>query len=380
MPTSTAISTPEDLGRLLSALADQALEYAVILMDPDGRIVWWSAGAEQIFDLPSGTAIGQHSRMIFTPEDIESGIADLERRIARHEASAQDDRWHVRADGSRFWSSGALVALRDPDGELIGFGKLLRNRTKLKEQIERMREEARAARESEENQKVGIATLSHELRNVLAAFVHGLKLLRSQGASAARRTELLDMLEHQTSLVHRLTDDLLDISRLASGKLHLRPVDLEMQDSLRRAVANATERAKAKGLRLDLLMPPAPIVLQADPARLQQVFGNLLDNAIKYTPEGGRVWVKLTTEDPEAVVHVQDDGVGIPPDMLEQIFDLFTQVDTEAARHGLGIGLSLVKSLIELHGGSVQARSDGEGKGSEFTVRLPLQAQARREG
>ncbi len=372
MVEDTAISTPADVGRLLSALAEQAREYAVILMDPDGRIVWWNTGAEHIFDTPRSAAIGEHASMIFTPDDIQRGIAELEMRIAAHDATAQDDRWHVRADGSRFWSSGALIALRNGSGELIGFGKLLRNRTKLKEQIERMREEARVARESEESQKVGIATLSHELRNVLGAFVQGLKLLRSQGASLERRSELLDMLERQTSLVHRLTEDLLDISRLATGKMHLKLAEVELQDSLRRVVANVAERAKERRIQIDLLMPPGPIVVRADAARLQQVFGNLLDNAIKYTPEGGRVWVKLTIEDPEAVVHVQDNGIGIPPDMLDQIFDLFTQVDTDVARHGLGIGLALVRDLLELHGGSVQARSDGEGKGSEFTVRLPL--------
>lgn len=362
----------EHVSGLLRALAEQAEVYAIILMDPTGHIMWWSAGAERIFGLAPEEVAGKHSSLIFTPDDVERGIADLEFAMARNDARAVDDRWHVRADGFKFWSSGALVPLRNSNGDLIGFGKVLRDRTQLKEQLEHLREEARVARETEGRQKVGIATLAHELRNALSVFTHGFKMLQAEGTSTARRAELFTLLEKQTSLVHRLTEDLLDIARIETGKLTLELERLDLQDAIEQAVGNVQARADRKRISLTVLMPSSSVAIEADAARLQQVLVNLLDNAIKYTPENGRIWIKMTLEDPEAVVYVEDTGIGIPPDMLTKIFELFTQVQSDSARHGLGIGLSLVKSIVTLHGGSVQARSEGEGKGSEFTVRLPL--------
>jgi PAS domain S-box-containing protein len=364
---------PEDqVTALLRALAEQASAYAFILIDAQGNIAWWNSGAETIFGLTPAQAVGQHSSIIFTPQDRQRGIAQLELAIATRGAIAEDDRWHLRADGSRFWSSGALIALRDKSGQLMGFGKLVRDRTKLKEQVEMLREEGRVAREAEGNQKVGIATLAHEMRNVLAVFTHGTKLLRTQGDNPERRQELLDMMDQQTTVVHRLTEDLLDISRIGIGKLYLELSDVVLQDVIGQVVAGISARAKARNLQIEILAPHAPIQLRADRARLQQVLANLVENAVKYTPAGGRIWVKATIEEPEAVVHVQDTGIGIPSSMLSKIFDLFTQVDSGEASKGLGIGLSLVKHLVSLHGGSVQAFSTGEGKGSEFTVRLPM--------
>ena len=357
---------------LLRALAEQACEYAFILMDAQGNIAWWNCGAETIFGLSPEQAIGRHSSIIFTPEDRQRGIAQLELAIATRGAIAEDDRWHMRADGSRFWSSGAMIALRDDDGRLMGFGKLVRDRTKLKEQVEMLREEGRVAREAEGNQKVGIATLAHEMRNVLAVFTHGTKLLRTQGESAERRQELLEMMDQQTTIVHRLTEDLLDISRIGIGKLQLELSEVVLQEVIDQVVAGVSARATARNLQLEVLAPQWPIKLRADRARLQQVLANLVENAVKYTPAGGRIWVKATIAEPEAVVHVQDTGIGIPSSMLGKIFELFTQVESGEASRGLGIGLSLVKQLVTLHGGSVQAFSTGEGKGSEFTVRLPM--------
>lgn len=361
----------EESAELLRLLVERA-GHAILLLDAQGRILWWNPSAERILHLAGADIAGQAASVIFTPEDLSRGLDQLELAIARSDAIAEDDRWHVRSDGSRFWSSGALVPLRDPRGQLLGFGKIFRNRTDLKEQIERLREEADSAREGHANQKIGIATLAHELRNVLAGLMHGVKLMQSQGGAAQRREELTGMMEDQLTLVHRLTEDLLDISRIGAGKMQLQRQEIVLQEIVQHAVNAAMPRAQAKGVRLEMLAASGPITVFADSSRLQQVFGNLLDNAIKNTPEGGRIWVKVTAEDPEAVVHIQDTGVGIPSHMLEQIFDLFTQVEPVGVRHGLGIGLSLVRNLLALHGGSVQARSNGAGKGSEFTVRLPL--------
>ncbi len=372
MDVSVSGQGEDQITLLLRALAEQTDDYAIILMDPEGTVIWWSPGAEQIFGVPRAEAVGRHSSFIFTAEDVRRGIVDLEMTIAGADGRSADDRWHVRADGSRFWSSGVMTALRNEARELIGFAKLLRNRTQLKEQLEQLREEVRVTREAEEGRKVGVATFAHELRNVLAAFTHGLNLLQTQGAAAQRREQLLDLMRDHIALMQRLSEDLLDIARIGAGKLQLRLEPLVLQDALRRAVNQVEKDLQAKGIELLLLTPPAPVELVADVERLQQAFGNLLDNAIKYTPEGGRIWVKATIEDREAVIYIEDSGIGIPPGMLARIFDLFTQVDAAHAQHGLGIGLALVKNLVALHGGSVQARSDGEGRGSEFAVRLPL--------
>jgi signal transduction histidine kinase len=173
--------------------------------------------------------------------------------------------------------------------------------------------------------------------------------------------------------MRRLVDDLLDVTRIGAGKIELRREPLVLQDVVHRAVESARPIVGERRQRLEVVVPPSPMVVEGDSARLEQVFVNLLNNAAKYTPEGGNVWVKGTTEGDEAVIHVEDTGVGIPREMLPHIFDLFTQVDASRAysQGGLGIGLSVVKSLVALHGGSVQVRSEGPGKGSEFTVRLP---------
>lgn len=294
MDASVGGQLKDQVTLLLRALAEQADEYALMLLDPKGTILWWSPGAEHIFGFQSSDVVGRHTEFIFTPEDLQRGISDLEMAIATADGRAVDDRWHVRSDGSRFWSSGALIPLRNDAGELIAFGKLLRNRTQLKEQLELLREEVRVAREAEESRKVGVATFAHELRNVLAAFTHGLNLLRAQGGTAQRREELLDLIQEHTSLMQRLSEDLLDIARMGAGKLHLRLGPIILQDTLQRAVTNVQEQAQAKQIELILLAPPAPITVVADAGRLQQAFGNLLDNAIKYTPQGGRVWVKAT--------------------------------------------------------------------------------------
>jgi signal transduction histidine kinase len=177
--------------------------------------------------------------------------------------------------------------------------------------------------------------------------------------------------------MRRLVDDLMDLSRIGAGKVELRREKVAIQQILQRAAESVQPQARDHGHVLEIFLPGQPIFLKADPARLEQVFVNLLNNAIKYTQRGGHIWLKCTGEDEEVVMRVEDDGVGIPQDMLPRIFDLFTQVDStrKQAEGGLGIGLALVKKLVSLHGGSVQVNSEGPGRGSEFTVRLPLRAE-----
>ena len=183
------------------------------------------------------------------------------------------------------------------------------------------------------------------------------------------------LIERQVEFIRRLVDDLLEAARARAGKMQLKRERLVLQDVIAASVEMVRPLAEKRSQRLEILLAPTPIVVEGDASRLQQVLTNLLNNAVKYTDEGGCIWIKATIEDEDAVVQVEDNGVGIAPDMLQFIFELFAQVQSpQGTSDGLGIGLSLVKELVTLHGGSVQANSDGIGKGSVFTVRLPVLA------
>jgi two-component system CheB/CheR fusion protein len=361
-------------GRLLAFFAEQTREHAILLLDPDGRITWWNPGAERIFGVSAADAIGRDPSFIFTAEDVARGLPQHELEVARTRTAAEDDRWLRRADGSRFWAMGVLLALRDEGGALVGFVKIVRNRTDLREQLDTLRNRAEAAEAESGRKDVFLSTLSHELRNPLAPIGNAVEIIRMAAPGDAKLEGPLRIIERQLDNVRRLVDDLLDVSRVAAGKLDLKREILALDDILNRAVETTRPLVQQRRHRLEQLVPASPIRVEGDAHRLTQVFINLLHNAAKYTPEEGRIWIKATTEGDEAVVQVEDDGIGIPHHMLPRIFKLFTQVEGARAQSqgGLGIGLSLVRQIVVMHGGSVQVRSDGPGKGSQFTVRLPL--------
>jgi two-component system CheB/CheR fusion protein len=362
------------LERQLRLLVEQTQEHAIVLLDTEGRIQWCNAGAERIFGIARDEIVGRPLSSLFTPEEAARGLPENELAIAEKDIGAEDDRWLVRGDGSRFWATGAAVALRDAEGRLLGFGKILRNRTDLREQMETLRNQLDASEAASHRKDLFLATLSHELRNPLASLGNAVQLIRMSEASAPDMEVPLRIIERQVASLRRLVDDLLDLSRIGAGKLELETRAVALHEVLQRAVESVEPLLVERRHRCEVLLPSAPMLVDADAARLEQVFVNLLHNAAKYTPEGGRIWIKGTTEGDEAVVQVKDTGVGIPHEMLPRIFDLFTQVESSRSHSegGLGIGLSLVKNLVALHGGTVQVRSDGQGAGSEFTVRLPL--------
>lgn len=360
--------------RLLALFAEQTHEHAILLLDREGFIAWWSPGAERIFAIPAADAVGQHASIVFTPDEIARGLPEYELAVARTQTAAEDDRWLRRGDGSRFWGMGVMVPLRDDAGECIGFCKVVRNRTDIREQLDTLVNRADAAEAESRRKDVFLSTLSHELRNPLAPLTNAVEIIRMTAAGSAELETSLRIMERQLANLRRLVDDLLDVARVASGKLELAKARIALDEILQRAIETTRPLVEQRRHRLELLMPPSPITVEGDAHRLTQVFVNLLHNAAKYTPEEGRIWVKATTEGDDAVVHVEDDGIGIPHDMLPRIFKLFTQVETSRDRSqgGLGIGLSLVRQLVVMHSGSVQVRSDGPGKGCQFTVRLPL--------
>jgi PAS domain S-box-containing protein len=229
-------------------------------------------------------------------------------------------------------------------------------------------------RESDRRKDEFLAMLAHELRNPIAAIGCALELIRYKGIDDDDVGWGLDVVDRQVEHLSRLIDDLLDISRITRGKVELRKEHIDVRDVIRLAVEAVRPLIVAKKHELIVSTPNVPLDVLADQTRLEQVVGNLLSNAAKYTDEGGKIVVEASVEGDKVVIRVNDSGIGIPPQMLSQIFDLFTQVDTSLDRSqgGLGIGLTLVRTLVEMHGGSVSAASEGPGKGSEFTIRLPV--------
>jgi CheY-like chemotaxis protein len=242
-----------------------------------------------------------------------------------------------------------------------------------------LRDRLEALRQADRQKDEFLATLSHELRNPLAPIRNALHVLRLAGGDEQTRARVVDTLERQTASVIRLVDDLLELSRINQGRIELRKERIRLTAVLRSALESSAPIIEAAGHELIVAEPSEPVLLNADPVRLTQVIANLLNNAAKYTERGGRIVLSARVFGSEAVISVRDTGIGIPADMLGSIFDMFVQVDPsrDRARQGLGIGLTLVKRLVELHGGTVEARSEGAGKGSEFIVRLPAFADQR---
>ena len=219
-----------------------------------------------------------------------------------------------------------------------------------------------------------LAILGHELRNPLAAIHNGIRLLSHQSEDTPAPQTIEAMIERQVRRMTRLVDDLLDVSRITHGCLHLKRERIDLRDVVNKAIQTLESDIKQRSHRLAIALPDAPVWLQADPGRLEQVFVNLLANASKYTDMGGELMVAVEVRDGEAVVRVRDTGIGIAPEVLPQLFGFFRQADEAAPRSqsGLGIGLALVRNLVESHGGSVTGASAGLGRGSEFTVCLPM--------
>lgn len=345
-------------------------QHAALLLDASGNITWTNAAAEAIF----GAAVlaGHHVSVCFVEEDIATGVPRFETEVAAATGWMEDDRWMRRADGSRFWAEGTTIALRDDQGALLGFLKVLRNRTTQKMATETLRNQVADRATHAEECATAMFTLAHELRNPLATMASCAELLDRLPPDDPRLGATQAMLRRSVGFAVRLVDDLVDTTRASTGRLSLQTEMLAVDELLRSAIATAQERAPQPARRIDLLLPQAELRIEADPLRMQQVFVNLIGNAIRYTPPGRRIWVTAVLQGDSVQVKVEDAGIGISPEVLDRIFDMFSQGHDATMRGGLGIGLSLVKHIVELHGGSVQAQSDGPGQGSKFIVSLPL--------
>jgi PAS domain S-box-containing protein len=373
-----ALRVSEERFRLL---LENVTDYAIFFLDTQARVIRWSLGAERMLGYQEPEILGKPSSIIFTPEDLEHGAEQQELETAVTEGRAENERWHIRKDGSRFWGSGIATPLRDEQGQLRGFSKIMRDFTERKRaedernQLLAREQEARAAAEAANRLKDEfLATLSHELRSPLNAMLGWTRLLNSRKFDEATTARALQTIERSAKSQAQLVEDLLDVSRIIQGKLRLNTRPVELVSVIEAAIETVRPATEAKEIDLQCVLDPGAGPVAGDSDRLQQVIWNLVSNAIKFTPKGGCVQVRLERVNSHVEITVKDTGKGIDPEFVPYVFERFRQADSSSTRvySGLGLGLAIVRHLVELHGGTVRAQSEGEDKGATFTVKLPL--------
>ena len=486
-------------------LIESVKDYAIFMLDPNGTVISWNAGAERIKGYSANEIIGSHFSRFYPPDVVARGFPSFELEIATKEGRFEDNGWRVRKDGTRFWANVVITAVRDESGTLRGFAKVTRDLTERKraeealrsresqiraltqsandaiisadeagnivfwnaaatttfgytesealgrplamlmperyreahqqglerllaggqahllgktieleglrkdgsefpielslaawstdegrfytgivrniaerKQLERAKAQSEMLADLNRRKDEFLAMLSHELRNPLAPISTAVQLLRLDKDDDPSLQPAMSILERQVTHLTRLVDDLLEVSRISTGRIRLQPDYIDLRRIAERAVEAVRLLSAQREHEFVVSLPAGPVWLQADAVRIEQVLVNLLVNAVKYTDVGGRIELSLEQDGEQAVVRVKDTGVGIAPDLLPTIFDLFTQAERSLDRSqgGLGVGLTIVRRIVELHGGSVSAFSEGLGRGSEFVVRLPL-AEAR---
>jgi PAS domain S-box-containing protein len=344
---------------------------AIISTTLEGRILTWNVGAERLFGYAAAEAIGQPITLLIPREQHAAELALL-KRLRQGERVEQYETVRVAKDGRRIEMSLTVSPIRYDHGGIIAASTIARD-------ITQRRQVEAALREADRRKDEFLAILAHELRNPLAPIRNSLHIFRLTSQHDPNAERLGEMVERQVNHLVRLVDDLMEISRITRGKIELRKEPVELADIVRSAVETSRPFIEAAGHQLALAIPPEALTLEGDAVRLAQVFANLLNNAAKYTEPRGQISLTVRRQDQWAAVSVRDTGTGIPPEMLPRVFELFAQFDrrTDRAQGGLGIGLTLVKNLVEMHGGHVTAHSEGLGRGSEFTVLLPLAAAGR---
>jgi len=346
---------------------------AIISKTLTGIITSWNEGAERLFGYTAEEAIGQ-SVMMLIPDDRKHEEEMILAWLRRGERVDHYETLRVTKDGGQIEISLTISPIRNDAGQLVGASKVARDITPQK----------RAHRELEEadtRKNEFLALLAHELRNPLGPIRHAVKILRARAPSPEELQWATNIIDRQTEHMTRLVDDLLDVARITRGTIELRRERVDIADVMKAAVEASGALIERARLQLRITPPVEPLYVEGDPTRLTQIVTNLLDNSAKYTDPGGRIWLTADREGDEAVIRVKDSGIGIAPDVLPRIFDMFTQagLSLERAQGGLGVGLALVERLVKLHGGSVSALSGGLGQGSQFTIRLPVM-QAQRQG
>ncbi|WP_353506566.1 MULTISPECIES: CheR family methyltransferase [unclassified Variovorax] len=363
----------------LRRVAATTRDFAIITTDVAGLITSWNLGAQRIFGYSEEEMLQRPIATIFTPEDQAHGVSDKELRTAALKGRAEDERWHLRKDGSRLYCSGVTTPLEEGEGG--GFAKIARDMTGTKRQElaqeHRLNKEKKAslnAQMANELKDRFLAVMSHELKQPLNLIQMNAELLMRLPVAVQNPSvhRLGDAIRRAVSSQSRIINDLLDLSRVRTGKLRLNRVALNLGELVQTAAAAAMANVSGKNIEL-VVQCESDVACDGDRVRVEQIAWNLLTNAAKFTPDGGRITVSVTGENGFARLTVTDTGCGIAADFLPHVFGMFNQAAHGAARPngGLGIGLALVHELAAAHGGRVQALSQGEGYGAEFSVWLP---------
>ena len=353
-------------------LVEGVQDYAIYMLDTSGTITSWNAGARRIKGYDSTEVIGKHFSRFYTPDDIEAGKPWTELAIAREQGRAEDEGWRVRKDGSKFWARVVVTPMLDPEGTLCGFAKITQDLT--------LRRHSEALELTAANVNDFIAVLAHELRNPLAPIRSAVQLQRISDPADPGYDKMREIIERQSGQLSRIVDDLLDISRITRGTLSIDKHPRDLGAIVNRGIETARPNIEAAKHTLEVKLPVVPIRVNCDELRLTQALTNILNNAARYTDPGGRITVTVSSAESEGMplgrISVRDTGKGIDPMLLPSIFGMFVQGKDPLQRPaaGLGVGLALTRSLVELHHGTVEARSEGVGKGSEFIITLPLVA------
>jgi PAS domain S-box-containing protein len=363
----------------LAAIVESS-EDAIVGKTLNGVILTWNAGAQRTFGYAAEEVIGKSITILIPEERLDEETMVLT-KVRRGERIEHFETERIRKDGRRIRISLSVSPIKQADGTIIGAAKIARDisvRHALDAERDRLlarEQEARAqAEEANRAKDMFLAVVSHELRTPLSPILAWSRMLRSGMLDAEKASQALETIERNVLAQAQLIDDLLDVSRIVAGKLRLAIRATELDAVIQAAVDVVKPAADAKGIRVETQLDPEIGTIAGDPDRLQQVVWNLLSNAIKFTPEGGRVRLILQRVDSHVEIAVIDNGQGFPPSLSEHLFARFQQADsTTTRRHGgLGLGLAIVRHIIELHGGTVRAESAGEGKGATFVVELPL--------
>jgi PAS domain S-box-containing protein len=351
-------------------LVESVEDYAIFMLDAEGRVANWNAGAERVHGYAAHEILGQPFAALYFRESSSGSPCARDLAVAEEAGRFEGEGMRKRKDGSTFWATVIITPLRDEGGQHLGFATATRDMT---EHLRAEQEHVRLARaeENERRKDEFLAIMGHELRNPLAPMVTAMQLIKLRGGRQCEKQ--FAVIDRQLKQMMHLVDELLDVSRALHNQVELSPATIEMSQVLASALDVASPLLQEKHHRVEVEVPATGLLVRVDPHRMVQVFGNLLNNAAKYTDSGGDIHVRAIPSGDRVEVTIADTGTGIPPELMPRIFELFTQGEQGIERQlgGLGIGLAIARRLVNAHHGQITAHSDGPGKGSRFTVRLP---------
>jgi PAS domain S-box-containing protein len=349
-------------------LVEGVVDYAIVTLDRDGFITSWNSGAARLNGYLAADIIGRHFSRLYPTDEVAANKPWKDLIAAREKGRIVEEGWRSRRDGTQYWANNLIAALHEPDSRNQSYYIVTQDLSQ--------RKYAEGLADAVQRTHEFIAMLAHELRNPLAPIRNAVALMERKGLGDPVLESMRQTIDRQSLLLTRIVDELLDVNRIARGQFTIDRHLIDLRDVLHRSIETSRPLIEQRHQTLEIRIPETPLHVSGDAMRLTQVFLNLLNNAAKYTHTGGSLALRVDVEETSLCVRVSDNGKGIPGDSLDAVFELFMQIDPESSgtQGGLGVGLALVRRIIELHGGRVSARSAGLNQGSEFVVQLPRDA------